>query len=71
MDRTADYFAESYAQARAKFLAAVEHGGARLLSSHTIRPSRAGALAGAGRGSPAAAWCCIGGQFTRRSRVST
>ena len=39
MDRTADYFAESYAQARAKFLAAVDHGGARRLSSHT-NPAR-------------------------------
>lgn len=35
MDRIADYFSHSYVEARAKFLAAVELGGARLLSSHT------------------------------------
>ena len=35
MNRIADYFADSYTGARAKFLAAVAHGGARLLSSHT------------------------------------
>ena len=35
MDRIADCFAATYLQARARFLAAVESGGARLLSSHT------------------------------------
>ena len=35
MDRIAACFAGTYAQARAKFLAAVDRGGARLLSSHT------------------------------------
>jgi hypothetical protein len=35
MDRIADCFADTYGQARAKFLAAVAKGGARLLSSHT------------------------------------
>ena len=35
MDRIADYFADTYTQARTKFLAAVDKGGARLLSSHT------------------------------------
>lgn len=35
MNRIADYFAASYSEARARFLAAVERGGARLLSSHT------------------------------------
>jgi hypothetical protein len=35
MDRIADCFAVTYLEARAKFLAAVESGGARLLSSHT------------------------------------
>jgi hypothetical protein len=35
MDRIAGYFSQTYVQARAKFLAAVEAGGARLLSSHT------------------------------------
>ena len=35
MDRIADCFAGTYLQARAKFLAAVDGGGARLLSSHT------------------------------------
>ena len=35
MDRIADYFSDTYLQARGKFLAAVQHGGARLLSSHT------------------------------------
>ena len=35
MNRIADYFATSYSEARARFLAAVERGGARLLSSHT------------------------------------
>ena len=39
MDRIADYFADTYSQARAKFLAAVDKGGARLLSSHT-NPSK-------------------------------
>ncbi|MEO8859196.1 MAG: DUF2817 domain-containing protein [Burkholderiaceae bacterium] len=34
MDRIAACFADTYAQARAKFLAAVERGGAQLLSSH-------------------------------------
>jgi hypothetical protein len=35
MNRIADYFADTYREARAKFLAAVDKGGARLLSSHT------------------------------------
>ncbi len=35
MDRIAGYFSASYTEARAKFLAAVQQGGARLLSSHT------------------------------------
>ena len=35
MDRIASYFSSSYSQARGKFLAAVQAGGARLLSSHT------------------------------------
>ena len=35
MDRIAAYFSDSYTQARAKFLAAVQDGGGRLLSSHT------------------------------------
>ncbi len=35
MDRIADCFADSYSLARTKFLAAVDRGGARLLSSHT------------------------------------
>ena len=35
MDRIADYFSETYPEARAKFLEAVKLGGARLLSSHT------------------------------------
>lgn len=35
MDRIADYFASTYTEARAKFLQAVQLGGARLLSSHT------------------------------------
>ena len=35
MDRIAAYFSDSYTQARAKFLAAVQTGGGRLLSSHT------------------------------------
>ena len=35
MDRIADCFADTYGQARAKFLAAVDKSGARLLSSHT------------------------------------
>ena len=35
MNRIADYFAQSYPEARAKFLDAVEHGGGRLVSSHT------------------------------------
>ena len=39
MNRIADYFADTYSQARAKFLAAVDKGGARLLSSH-INPAK-------------------------------
>ena len=35
MDRIADCFADTFGQARAKFLAAVARSGARLLSSHT------------------------------------
>ena len=35
MDRIADCFASTYTEARGKFLAAVQAGGARLLSSHT------------------------------------
>ena len=35
MDRIAAYFSDSYTQARAKFLAAVQAGGGRLMSSHT------------------------------------
>ena len=35
MDRITACFADTYTQARAKFLAAVDKGGARLLSSHT------------------------------------
>jgi hypothetical protein len=35
MNRIADYFADTYSQARANFLAAVDKGGARLLSSHS------------------------------------
>ncbi len=35
MDRIAAYFSDSYSQARAKFLVAVQAGGGRLLSSHT------------------------------------
>ena len=39
MDRIADCFADSYSEARAKFMAAVAKGGARVLSSHT-HPAR-------------------------------
>jgi hypothetical protein len=39
MDRIADCFADTFTQARARFLAAVANGGARLLSSHT-HPAR-------------------------------
>lgn len=35
MNRIADYFSDNYSEARAKFLAAVERGGARLLASYT------------------------------------
>jgi hypothetical protein len=35
MDRIADCFSPTYTEARAKFLAAVQQGGAQLLSSHT------------------------------------
>lgn len=35
MDRIANHFSETYTEARAKFLAAVQASGARLLSSHT------------------------------------
>jgi len=35
MDRIADYFSSTYVEARAKFLAAVEQCGARMVSSHT------------------------------------
>ena len=39
MNRIADYFADTYREARTKFLAAVDKGGARLLSSH-VNPAR-------------------------------
>jgi hypothetical protein len=39
MDRIANCFSDNYAQARGKFLAAVESGGARLLSSH-VNPAK-------------------------------
>ena len=35
MDRIANHFSNTYTEARGKFLAAVQAGGARLLSSHT------------------------------------
>jgi hypothetical protein len=35
MDRIANHFSSTYTEARGKFLAAVQAGGARLLSSHT------------------------------------
>ena len=39
MDRITDCFSDSYSEARTKFLAAVEAGGARLLSSH-VNPAK-------------------------------
>lgn len=39
MDRIAGYFSSSYSEARAKFLTAIQHSGARLLSSH-INPAK-------------------------------
>ena len=66
MDRIADCFAHTYGQARAKFLAAVVKGGARLLSSHTLRFSqgasdteRCGASRTAEETAPSHHRCCL------------